>query len=247
VKEVDKKKNIRNILMEQDGSALDKYRLLTAGDVSMSRFIFYEFITWLLGARSGALGILLRRKLYKSLFKSYGRNVIIGRNCIFRHPSKISLGDNVVIDDNCVIDARGAEDEGIVISDGAMVNRNCSVQSKGGDIIVGKGVSIGADSQLVSWGGITIGDGAAIAGGCCISAGTYKMNDFETPISERQPFANGPVIIGKNAWLATRATLLDGVQIGDNAVISAGAIVNSNIPEKAVAHGNPAKVVFQGR
>jgi len=91
VQEVDKKQNIRSILMESGGSAFDKYRMLTAGDVSMSKFIAYELITWLLSARSGALGILLRRKLYKRLFRSCGRNVIIGRNCTFRHPSKISL------------------------------------------------------------------------------------------------------------------------------------------------------------
>jgi len=247
VKEVDKKQNIRSILMESGGSAFDKYRMLTAGDVSMSRFIAYELITWLLSARSGALGILLRRKLYRGLFRSCGRNVIIGRNCTFRHPSKISLGDNVVIDDNCVIDARGANDKGVTIESGALISRNCALQSKGGDIEIGAGVSIGADSQLVSWQGISIGAGTAIAGGCYVSAGTYKMDDFSTPISQRQPYSNGPVVIGKNVWIATRATILDAVQIGDNAVISAGAVVTGNIADKAVAHGNPAKVIFQGR
>ena len=156
MKEVDKKKNVRNILMDKNGSALEKYRALTAGNVGMPGFIFYEFITWLLGARSGALGILLRKKLYSRLFRSYGRNIIIGRNCIFRHPSRISLGDNVVIDDNCIIDARGCDNEGLVIADDVMINRNCAIQSKGGDIKISKGVSLGADSQLVSWGGITI-------------------------------------------------------------------------------------------
>lgn len=247
MKEVDKKKNIRNILMDQKGSALEKYKALTVGDVSLMSFLYYEFITWLLGSGSGALGLLLRKKTYKRLFKSYGRNIIIGRNCVFRHPSKISLGDNVVIDDNSLLDARGCEDEGIVLADGVMVNRGCAIQSKGGDIKIGEGVSLGADSQLVSWGGIHIGAGAAIAGGCYISAGTYKMDDFSTPISSRQPYTSGPVVIGDNAWLATRVTILDAVEIGENTVISAGAVVTGNIGAKAVAHGNPAKVVFQGR
>jgi len=220
---------------------------LTVGDVSMLSFLYYEFITWLLGSRAGALGILLRKKMYKRLFKNYGRNIIIGRNCIFRHPSKISLGDNIVIDDNCVLDARGCEDEGMVLADGVIINRNCALQSKGGDIKIGKGVSLGADSQLVSWGGINVGDGAIFAGGCSISAGTYKMDDFSNPISSRQPYTSGPVIIGGNAWLATHAVVLDAVEIGENSVISAGAVVTGNIPAKAVAHGNPAKVVFQGR
>jgi acetyltransferase-like isoleucine patch superfamily enzyme len=73
------------------------------------------------------------------------------------------------------------------------------------------------------------------------------MDDFTTPISQRQPYTSGPVTIGENAWLATRVTILDGVEIGDNAVISAGAVVTSNISAKAVAQGDPAKVIFQGR
>ena len=246
LKEVDKKNNIRTILMDPEGSALQKYKMLTVGDVGMMSFVFYEFITWLLGARSGAIGILLRRKLYKRLFKHVGRNVIIGRNCIFRHPSKISLGDNVVIDDNSVLDARGCENE-MRLADGVMVNRNCAIQSKGGDIVIGKGVNVGAGSQFVSWSGIEIGEGVAIAGGCYISAGSYRMDDFSTPNAERQPYSNGPVKIGSQAWLATRVTVLDAAEIGEHAVISAGAVVTGKIPDKAVAHGNPAKVVFQGR
>lgn len=234
-------------MMDQKGSALQKYRLLTVGDVGMASFIYYELVTWLLGSRGGALGILLRKKLYRRLFKSCGRNIIIGRNCTIRHPSKISLGDNVVIDDNCVLDARGCDEEGMVLDDDVMINRNCALQSKGGDIKIGKGVSIGADNHLVSWGGIYIGDGAITAGGCSISAGTYKMDDFSTPISSRQPYTDGPVVIGENVWLATHVVVLDAVEIGRNSVISAGAVVSTSIGDKAVAHGNPAKIVFQGR
>ena len=47
--------------------------------------------------------------------------------------------------------------------------------------------------------------------------------------------------------MATRVTIVDAVEIGENTVISAGAVVTGNIGAKAVAQGNPAKVVFQGR
>ena len=77
-----------------------------------------------------------------------------------------SIAANVVIDDNSLLDARGCEGEGIVLADGVMINRSCAIQSKGGDIKVGEGVSLGADSQLVSWGGIDIGAGAAIPSFC---------------------------------------------------------------------------------
>lgn len=244
---IDKGKTIRSILADPDISAFRKYRCLTAGNAGFPQFVLVEVVTSLLGSLPGALGLITRRVFYRRLFKSCGRGVVIGRNCVFRNPASISIGNNVVFDDNCVIDARGAEDEGLVFDDGVLINRNVSVQSKGGDIRIGHGVSIGADSQLVSWSGLRIGDRTAVAAGCFFSAGSYELDDFETPLSERQPISAGPIVVGKNVWIATRSVILDGVKINDNAVVSAGAIVKHDVGAKCVVHGDPAKTVFEGR
>ena len=59
----------------------------------------------------GALGLALRKTLYPSLLGACGRNVIFGQNVVLRHPHKIRIGDNVVIDDNCLLDAKGDANE----------------------------------------------------------------------------------------------------------------------------------------
>lgn len=50
-------------------------------------------------------------------------------------------------------------------------------------------------------------------------------------------------IIGNDVWIGARATILDGIIIGDGAIIAAGAMVTKNIPPYAIAGGVPAKII----
>lgn len=53
----------------------------------------------------------------------------------------------------------------------------------------------------------------------------------------------GPIIVGNDVWIGTRATILSGVTIGDGAVVAAGSVVSKNVPPYAIVAGNPAKFV----
>ena len=243
----DKNKSIKNILTQPGQSSFQRYRTLVVGDVSFLSFVFYEGILSIFGNMPGALGIFLRRKIYPRLFGSCGKAVIIGKNCVFRHPSKIKIGNNVTIDDNCLIDARGAGKNGIVFGDGVIINRGTSIQSKSSDIILGKSVSIGSNSILISWAGIEIGEGSSIAAGCYFSSGNLDTGDASKTISEYMAYSKGPIMIGSNVWIATRGTILDAVKIGLNSILYAGSVVNNSVPEKSIVHGYPAKVIFKRR
>jgi acetyltransferase-like isoleucine patch superfamily enzyme len=61
------------------------------------------------------------------------------------------------------------------------------------------------------------------------------------------PLTIKPVVIGFGADIGTNATILPGVHIGANAVIGAGAVVNHDVPEYAVAAGVPAKIIRSRR
>ena len=53
----------------------------------------------------------------------------------------------------------------------------------------------------------------------------------------------GTTIIGNDVWIGLGATIMSGVKIGNGAVIGAKAVVAKDIPDYAVAVGNPAKVI----
>jgi acetyltransferase-like isoleucine patch superfamily enzyme len=68
---------------------------------------------------------------------------VFGRNLTIRNAQNITLGDNVIIDDDCVLDARGAGPDGVVIGDRVIINRGASIQAKIGPIWIGEDSDIG--------------------------------------------------------------------------------------------------------
>jgi len=89
------------------------------------------------------LGLVLRSKLYPMILGSVGRNVVFGVNVTLRHPHKIHIGDNVVVDDNCLLDAKGSTNRGITIGSGVFIGRNTILSCKDGDIEVADGANLG--------------------------------------------------------------------------------------------------------
>lgn len=238
---------VRAILKSGEASAFARYRALTFPSGSILRFWLFELATMVLLPMPGGLGILLRRKLLRPFFGSMGRNVIINRNCVFRNPHQMFFGDGVVIDENSLLDARGAGGEGLRLDRGVLVSRGVQIKSKGGAIAIGEDVTIGDGSTVISQTGISIGAGAAIAHACHIAGGTFAMQEFNRPAPQRKTTSAGPIRIGQGTWIATGVLVLDGVQIGENCIVSAGSVVTRALPNKCLASGNPAKKVFEIR
>ncbi len=242
IKIIDKADNIRHRLADEKSPPLDTYRALTCGRPDFSRFAVYELLTAVLGPLPGGVGFLLRKQFYPRLFGGFGRGVIIGRNVTFRHPHNIYLGSHVTVDDNCVLDARGAGEAGLVLGDRVLINRNCLLLAKNGPIRFGRRTSLGSNSVVVSMDGVETGEAVLTAGGCYLSAGAYRFEGSEA-VMDQEVYTTGPIRIGSGAWLGTRVTVLDGVTIGEGAVVGACAMVNGNIPDRAIAVGIPARVV----
>lgn len=243
MKKINKGSIYRDKLAEGRISPLRTYMDLTMGEAGVSRFLIYELLTSLLGPLSGGAGFFLRKIFYPRLFRKIGKGLIIGRNVVTRHPDKIELGDNVTIDDNCLLDARGAGSKGVVLEDGVIINRNCMIQAKSGPIRLRRRTSIGSNSVIVSLGGVDVGEAVLTAGGIYISAGAYNFDDPDLPVMDQGAYTKGPIRIGARSWLGTCVIVLDGVKIGEGAVIGAGSVVTKDIAENSVAVGVPAKVV----
>ena len=62
---------------------------------------------------------------------------------------------------------------------------------------------------------------------------------------ERPRLVTRPVTIRDNVWIGMHAVILKGVEIGENSVVAAGAVVTKSVPANVVVAGNPAIVVRQ--
>lgn len=76
------------------------------------------------------------------------------------------------------------------------------------------------------------------------NVGLYAVaHPMEAAGRERRLGIAKPITIGDNVWIGGNSVVLMGVTIGRNAVIGAGSVVTRDIPDNAVAAGNPAKVI----
>lgn len=108
----------------------------------------------------------------------------------------------------------------------------------GVNITIGKNVFINSGCCFQDQGGITVGDGALIGHQVVIATLNHDLSP-----EKRASMKAAPVVIGKNAWIGSHATLLAGVTVGDGAVVAAGAVVTKDVPPRTVVGGVPAKIL----
>ncbi|MGA8262093.1 MAG: DapH/DapD/GlmU-related protein [Arenicellales bacterium] len=245
--DIEKGTFIRDTLAEGRDSPFRTYRKLTVGEGGIGYLLLYEALIMLVAPMPGGLGFYLRKKLYPLLFGKVGKGLIVGRNVSLRHPGRIMLGDNVTIDENCIIDARGAGDAGVVLGDGVILNRGCMILAKNGPVHISRRTTIGSNSAIVSLSGVEVGEAALLAGNCYLSAGSYNVDNVSEVVMDAGAYSKGPIRIGSGAWLGTGVIVLDGVSVGAGAVVGAAALVNKDIPDNGIAVGVPAKVVRNRR
>ena len=229
-------------LFDARSSALEKYARLVVGRPGWWALLTHELVTLASQAVPGALGLVLRKLLYPRLLGACGRNVVFGQNVVLRHPGKIRIGDNVVIDDNCLLDAKGDTNGGITIGSGVFVGRNTILSCKNGDIDLGDRANIGFNCEIFSASRVTVGADAMLAAYCYVIGGDHEYGDPLAPVTAQGRRSKG-VSLGDGVWLGAGAKILDGVRVGGHAIIGAGAVVKVDVPEFAVAAGRPARIL----
>jgi acetyltransferase-like isoleucine patch superfamily enzyme len=223
-------------------SSRQKYAELVVGRPGFGALLKYELIVTLAQPRAGAFGLALRKALYPFLLGSCGRHVVFGQNVVLRHPHKIHIGDNVVVDDNCLLDAKGESNRGIRIGNGVFIGRNTILSCKNGDIELGDSANIGFNCEVFSASRVTIGQSVLMAAYAYVIGGDHDFSDPSAPVLSQSRKSIG-VSVGDGVWMGAGAKVLDGVDVGEHAVIGAGAVVRESVPPRAIAVGIPARVV----
>jgi len=95
-------------------------------------------------------------------------------------------------------------------------------------------------------GGLTLGDDVLISSNCTITTSNYLFDRLDLPLAMQGSTSKG-VRIGHRVWIGSNSVILDGTDIGDNVIVSAGSVVGGAIPPNSLVSGNPAKVIFTRR
>jgi acetyltransferase-like isoleucine patch superfamily enzyme len=237
---------IQQELFDERRSKAGKYQDLVVGRPGLGALIRYELVTLLSWGVPGALGLWLRSKLYPLLLGSVGRNVVFGVHVTVRHPHKITIGDNVVIDDGCCLDAKGTDNRGITIASGVFVGRNTILSCKNGDIVIDEHANLGFNCEIFSASRVRVGKHILMAAYTYLVGGDHLYDRTDIPVLQQGRTARG-IDVGDGAWLGTHVVVTDGSTIGRDAIIGAGAVVVGEIPEFAIAAGIPARVLRDRR
>lgn len=237
-------KEVLSKQLHQGGNPLSRYREKVLGKgSSILQLLQFETAQVLFAGLGGGLGYLLRRLFLSSLFKSCGKDLILGKTIILRTPANIALGTKVAIDDHTLLDGGTGPNCVISIGSGSVISKGSVIQAKNGSLHIGRDCDIGAHVILTSTSNITLENNVLIAGNCYIGGARYNLGDLETPIMYQGIYSRGPITIGTGAWIGASATILDGVTLGRGCVIGAGSVVTKDVADYAIVVGNPAKII----
>lgn len=155
----------------------------------------------------------------------YGENCKFRGNVLFfKAPmSRITIGHNCTFNSSSRFNFRG-------------INHPCILQtSKNGNIEIGDRCGFSGVSIVSS---ISVKLGNDVMCGANVIIG--DRNDHEDKYPQWQP---QPIYIGNNVWIGMNSVVMRGVTIGNNVLIGANSIVTKDIPNNAIAVGNPCKVI----
>lgn len=108
----------------------------------------------------------------------------------------------------------------------------------GKNIHVGENVFINACCHFQDHGGVTLGDGCKIGHNVVFATLNHGLEP-----ADRGTTYPAPIVLGRNVWVGSNATILQGVTIGDNAVVAAGAVVSRDVPANTIVGGVPARII----
>lgn len=165
--------------------------------------------------------------IYRLLFKEFGSGSCIRKPQLILNPNFISIGERVFIR------------EGIRLE----VVRSSATRIP--ELVIGSDTNIEQNVHIVCHSRVRIGSNVSITGNCAIVDVTHPFSDIRDPqkIGARIQDEDSFVEIGDGSFLGFGSVILPNVKIGMHAVIGANSVVTRDVPDYAVAGGNPAVVL----
>jgi exosortase len=101
-------------------------------------------------------------------------------------------------------------------------------------LAIGDFAWIGEEALILNFEPVTIGSH------CCISQRAYLCGGSHDYSRPDFPYRNGPITLGRGAWICSQVFVAPGINIGSHAVVTAGSVVTNDQPAHKVCGGNPS-------
>ena len=189
----------------------------------------------------GRSGIMLRNFVYRRKFKKYGDNVIIESGVTFIGHKNISIGNNVKIESNCLIET----------GNNLLGNIKYKFNYKPiHEINIGNNIHICRNSEIIGYGDLIIENNCVLSSGCKLYSLTNMPKDPDNPkkIISLMPYKDSVFLIGKvilktNVWLGLNVIVMPDVTIGKDTFVTSNSIVTKSLDENLHAKGSPIEII----
>jgi acetyltransferase-like isoleucine patch superfamily enzyme len=151
-----------------------------------------------------------------------GKAVTVGANCIIYIGAEI--GDMVFFGDQATVR------EDVKIGEYTIIGRGATIENK---VTIGRKCKIETEAYITAM--TTIEDYCFIA-----PEVTFTNDNFLGRTEERKKHFGGPTL-RRGARIGANATILPGLEIGQDAVVAAGSVVTKNVKPRVIVLGSPAK------
>jgi dTDP-4-amino-4,6-dideoxy-D-glucose acyltransferase len=166
---------------------------------------------------------LTNNELIEMGFGSLGRNILLSSKGSYYNPKNIYLGDNVRIDDFCIVSAGD------------------------GGIRIGRNVHISAFASIVGQAPIDFEDFSGISNKVAVFSSTddfVKGMTNPTIPDQFRRLKHIPVRLGRHAVVGSNSVLLPGSELGEGTSVGALSVVRGKLEPWSVYMGNPAKRIM---
>jgi virginiamycin A acetyltransferase len=134
----------------------------------------------------------------------------------------------------------------IIIGNNVVIDAFVKIRPVGGmgDIVIGDSTHLNSGTVLFSGNGVSIGERVLIAPNCSIVPASHAYDDPNQPI-QSQGFSpsKGGIIIHDDVWIGANSVILDGSEIGQGCIVSAGSVVSGKLRSFGVYAGNPVRLL----
>ncbi|MEX0772381.1 MAG: acyltransferase [Balneolales bacterium] len=158
---------------------------------------------------------------------------------VIGNPERIYIGDDVKLGPGCMIKVSTKyPGSWMRHPDGNHVSQTFNPK-----LVIGNNVTATSNLHLATTNYIKIGDHVMFASNVFMADCSHGYDHAEIPYKYQGLTNIAPIIIKNGVWIGQNVVILPGVTIGENVIIGANSVVRTNIPDKCIAVGNPARVI----